>query len=61
VDVGGRALSLGFLDQNEFGCRRTVHGAWVFGYRYMDTKFATKGREIDLELYGPEIAFAFVS
>jgi hypothetical protein len=39
---------------------RTGNGAWLFGYRYMDTKFATAGRKLDLELYGPVIAYAFV-
>lgn len=39
---------------------RTGNGAWVFGYRYMDTKFDTAGRRLDLELYGPQIAYAFV-
>ncbi|MCK9538528.1 hypothetical protein [Dokdonella sp.] len=38
----------------------TSNGAWIFGYRYMDTRFKTSGRDFDLEMYGPEIGYAFV-
>lgn len=39
---------------------RTGNGAWLFGYRYMDTKFNTSGRKLHLELYGPVVGYAFV-
>jgi hypothetical protein len=39
---------------------RTGNGAWLVGYRYMDTKFDTRGRKLNLEMYGPVIAYAFV-
>jgi hypothetical protein len=42
------------------GSYRTGNGAWLFGYRYMDTKFAVSGRDLDLKMYGPQIAYAFV-
>jgi len=42
------------------GSYRTHRGAWLFGYRYMVTKFDDQGRDLKLKLYGPEIAYAFI-
>ncbi|PTR33948.1 hypothetical protein C8J98_102135 [Luteibacter sp. OK325] len=42
------------------GSYRTHHGAWLFGYRYMVTKFDDQGRNLKLKMYGPEVAYAFM-
>lgn len=38
---------------------RTDHGAWVFGYRYMNGEFETGASDVDVSLYGPVIGYAF--
>jgi hypothetical protein len=39
---------------------RTGNGAWLFGYRYMDTQFKAANTKLDLSLYGPVVSYAFV-
>jgi hypothetical protein len=38
---------------------RTRNGAWLFGYRYLTADFETRGNALSLELFGPEIGYAF--
>jgi hypothetical protein len=39
---------------------RTGNGAWLFGYRYLDVGFKrTQSNALSINLYGPEIGYAF--
>jgi len=39
---------------------KTSNGAWAFGYRYLDVGFKrTQGHSLSMDLYGPEIGYAF--
>lgn len=38
---------------------RMDHGAWLFGYRYLDAEFEDPGDTTNLTVYGPVIGYAF--
>jgi hypothetical protein len=38
---------------------RTEHGAWAFGWRYLNVELESRGATLDLALSGPEIGYAF--
>ena len=38
---------------------RVKWGAWLVGYRYLTVELPTAGQDVDLELSGPTVAFAF--
>lgn len=37
----------------------TSNGAWIFGYRYERQNFGSAGKTLNIDMYGPEIAYAF--
>ena len=38
---------------------RTGNGAWLFGYRYMETDLANRNSDISLDLGGPAVGYGF--
>ena len=38
---------------------RVGKGSWILGYRYMDLQVSKAGRQLDLTLHGPVLAFSF--
>lgn len=41
------------------GQYRTTHGAWLFGYRYLDVRIEVDGRTTELKMHGPEVGYGF--
>jgi hypothetical protein len=39
---------------------KTQHGAWLFGYRYLDVSFDTGPSSLDLTLNGVTVGYAFI-
>ncbi len=37
----------------------TSNGAWLFGYRWQRQNLSTAGKSLTIDLYGPEVAYAF--
>jgi hypothetical protein len=36
-----------------------THGAWLFGYRYLQADLPTPGESVEIDLAGPVVAYAF--
>lgn len=36
-----------------------THGAWLFGYRYLQAELPTRGQSVEVDLAGPVVAYAF--
>lgn len=36
-----------------------THGAWLFGYRYLQAELPTPGQSVEIDLAGPVVSYAF--